>query len=25
LFIRKKLESIFAYRFEVVEKLFNQN
>jgi ligand-binding SRPBCC domain-containing protein len=25
LFVRKKLESIFAYRFEVVEKLFNQN
>jgi len=25
LFIRKKLETIFAYRFEVVEKLFNQH
>jgi ligand-binding SRPBCC domain-containing protein len=25
LFVRKKLESIFAYRFEVVEQLFNQN
>ena len=25
LFIRKKLESIFAYRFQAVETLFNQN
>jgi ligand-binding SRPBCC domain-containing protein len=25
LFIRNKLETIFAYRFEVVEKLFNQH
>ncbi len=25
LFVKKKLESIFAYRFEAVEKLFNHN
>ncbi len=25
LFVRKKLETIFSYRFETVEKLFNQH